>query len=88
MVVAHAEPRRSRRGTRLKDPDDIAATIVDASLHVHLLNPGAQTLRETLRRIVNGLQPSASSRLRVNQRSTRGVNPSAGNKGIALRHHR
>jgi len=32
-----------------------------------LINFGAPTLREGLRRIVNGLQPSASSRLRVNQ---------------------
>jgi GxxExxY protein len=32
-----------------------------------LINFGAPTLREGLRRIVNGFQPSASSRLRVNQ---------------------
>ena len=32
-----------------------------------LINFGAPTLREGLRRIVNGVQPSASSRLRVNQ---------------------
>jgi iron complex transport system substrate-binding protein len=32
-----------------------------------LINFGAPTLREGLRRIVNGLQPSASPRLRVNQ---------------------
>ncbi len=37
--------------------------------HVGLLiNFGAPTLREGLRRIVNGLQPSAFPRLRVNQR--------------------
>jgi iron complex transport system substrate-binding protein len=33
-----------------------------------LINFGAPTLREGLRRIVNGFQPSASPRLRVNQR--------------------
>jgi GxxExxY protein len=32
-----------------------------------LINFGAATLREGLRRIVNGLHPSASPRLRVNQ---------------------
>ncbi|HEX9727694.1 MAG TPA: GxxExxY protein [Gemmatimonadales bacterium] len=32
-----------------------------------LINFGAPTLREGLRRIVNGFQPSAPSRLRVNQ---------------------
>jgi iron complex transport system substrate-binding protein len=34
-----------------------------------LINFGAGTLREGLRRIVNGLPPSASPRLRVNQRA-------------------
>jgi GxxExxY protein len=34
-----------------------------------LINFGAPTLREGLRRIVNGFQPSAASRLRVNQTS-------------------
>ncbi|MBI3676821.1 MAG: GxxExxY protein [Proteobacteria bacterium] len=33
-----------------------------------LINFGAPTLKEGLRRVVNGLAPSASSRLRVNQR--------------------
>ena len=33
-----------------------------------LINFGAPTLKEGLRRVVNGLVPSASSRLRVNQR--------------------
>ena len=35
-----------------------------------LINFGAATLKEGLQRIVNNLQPSASSRLRVNQPST------------------
>ncbi len=34
-----------------------------------LINFGAPTLREGLRRIVNGFQPSAFPRLRVNQRA-------------------
>ena len=33
-----------------------------------LINFGAPTLREGLRRVVNGFEPSAVSRLRVNQR--------------------
>jgi ribosomal protein L34 len=36
-----------------------------------LISFGAPTLREGLRRIGNGFQPSASSRLRVNQRCVR-----------------
>ena len=42
-----------------------------------LINFGAPTLREGLRRIVNGFQPSAFPRLRVNQ----GVPASANSKG-------
>lgn len=34
-----------------------------------LMNFGAPTLRDGLRRVVNGFEPSASSRLRVNTRS-------------------
>jgi len=36
-----------------------------------LINFGASTLKEGFRRVVNGLDPSASPRLRVNQVSTR-----------------
>ena len=39
-----------------------------------LINFGAPTLREGLRRIVNGFQPSAFPRLRVNQRFQENAN--------------
>jgi hypothetical protein len=42
-----------------------------------LINFGAPTLREGLRRIVNGFQPSAFPRLRVNQ----GVSANLNSKG-------
>ena len=42
-----------------------------------LINFGAPTLREGLRRIVNGFQPSAFPRLRVNQ----GVSANLNGKG-------
>jgi hypothetical protein len=40
-----------------------------------LINFGAPTLKEGLRRVVNHLQPSASPRLRVNQLSSKPASP-------------
>jgi hypothetical protein len=66
----------------MRDLDDITGAIIDARQHARqlltdlkltntqvglLINFGAPTLREGLRRIVNGFQLSAVSRLRVNQ---------------------
>ena len=48
-------------------------------LHVGLLlDFGAPTLRDGLRRVVNGLPPSASPRLRVNRPSPRRTRPTEG----------
>ena len=42
-----------------------------------LINFGGATLKEGLKRVVNGHAPSASSRLRVNQKQTNSVGDSA-----------
>lgn len=46
-----------------------------------LINFGAPTLREGLRRIVNGFQPSAFPRLRVNQGVPARANGKSRNEG-------
>ena len=64
-AIVDAARGASRTRTRQTAPDLLKLAKMPVGL---LINFGAPTLREGLRRLVNGFQPSASSRLRVNQR--------------------